>query len=51
MEVDLGGLVELVEEKLGWGWATLAAAMAILIPIGILTLVVGAGIIDAGIFG
>jgi len=41
--------VELIEEWFGRRWATLAAIVAILIPIGLLCLI-GAGIIDPGIF-
>ena len=45
----MGSLVELVEERLGRGWAILAAIIVILIPIGIICLI-GVGVIDAGMF-
>ncbi|MEG3147389.1 hypothetical protein U1839_22270 [Sphingomonas sp. RT2P30] len=42
-------LVELIEERLGRGWAIAGAIVVILIPIVILCLV-GAGLIDAEFF-
>lgn len=42
-------LVELIEEKLGRGWAIVGAIILILIPVVLLCLV-GAGLIDAEFF-